>query len=332
MQELGVFFSAGVGSCFPLPGPLPAHEGPRIPLESTVFGRLPRLPICCVHAVLFLPFPIPSPRPHVGVFTQQHSPGPETHTHSQSRRERRRRQSEGSTRPQDRDSEGGLTRVDRNIDRKTQPRPQERVLHPAGALVEVTVRAPLEDFYKGGTVRANVRRRVVCRGCRGHEAHPRCSGCSRSCPAETKVVQRRMGPMLINEEVQVPSEQLCREEVKTLHAVIERGAEGDAAAIRLPLSPPISPISRHLGAEEDTAVTFERSSEQSPGEVQSRGGIARDRGAPGEAPAQNARLVALSALHGGCMARCHWRPHCRRIERVSGEGFSGGPLGRDDPR
>ena len=24
------------------------------------------------------------------------------------------------------------------------------------------------------------------------------------------------------------------------------------------------------------------------------------------------------------MARCHWRPHCRRIERVSGEGSSGG--------
>mmetsp|Transcript_19999 Transcript_19999/g.63846 ORF Transcript_19999/g.63846 Transcript_19999/m.63846 type:complete len:277 (+) Transcript_19999:383-1213(+) len=117
------------------------------------------------------------------------------------------------------------------------------VRHLAGTLVEVTVRAPLEDFYKGGTVRANVRRRVVCRGCRGHEEHQRCSGCSRTCPAETKVVQRRMGPMLINEEVQVPSEELCREEVKTLHAVIERGAE------------------------EDTAVTFERSSEQSPGEV-----------------------------------------------------------------
>lgn len=103
------------------------------------------------------------------------------------------------------------------------------------------MRAPLEDFYKGGTVRANVRRRVVCRGCRGHEAHPRCSSCSRSCPAETKVVQRRMGPMLINEEVQVPSEQLCREEVKTLHAVIERGAEEDTAASPLPIFPPYLP-------------------------------------------------------------------------------------------
>ena len=50
-----------------------------------------------------------------------------------------------------------------------------------------------------------------------------------------------MGPMLINEEVQVPSEELCREEVKTLHAVIERGAEGDAAATPSPHISPISP-------------------------------------------------------------------------------------------
>ncbi|EOD27310.1 hypothetical protein EMIHUDRAFT_468895 [Emiliania huxleyi CCMP1516] len=160
---------------------------------------------------------------------------------------------------------------------------------PTRAPVEVTVRAPLEDFYKGGTVRANVRRRVVCRGCRGHEAHPRCSSCSRSCPAETKVVQRRMGPMLINEEVQVPSEQLCREEVKTLHAVIERGAPAAAPPPLPPPSPPPPPSSlvttvstaalaatpplAHphphpcCRAEEDTAVTFERSSEQSPGEA-----------------------------------------------------------------
>jgi len=76
MQELGVFFLAGVESCLPLPGPLPAHEGPRIPLESTVFGRLPRLPICCVHAVLFLPFPIRLPALTLACSHNSTAPGP----------------------------------------------------------------------------------------------------------------------------------------------------------------------------------------------------------------------------------------------------------------
>jgi len=99
---------------------------------------------------------------------------------------------------------------------------------PKGPPVEVTVRVPLEDIYKGGTVRANVRRRVICRGCRGGGAGlPKCADCGPTCPAETKTVQRKMGPMLINQEVVVPSEERCKDETRTLDAVVERGIPDD---------------------------------------------------------------------------------------------------------
>jgi len=115
---------------------------------------------------------------------------------------------------------------------------------PKGPAVEVTVRVPLEDVYKGGTVRASVRRRVVCRGCRGGGAGlAKCAGCEATCPPEIKTVQRRMGPMLVNQEVEVASEERCKDEVRTLEAVIERGMP------------------------EDFTVLFERASEQSPGVV-----------------------------------------------------------------
>ena len=94
--------------------------------------------------------------------------------------------------------------------------------------VSVTVDVPLEDMYKGGSVRAAINRRVVCRGCsttpRGQPPPDRCAGCSASCPPVTKVVQRRMGMMIMNQEVQEPSKERCKEDQKVLHAEIERGA------------------------------------------------------------------------------------------------------------
>jgi len=113
-----------------------------------------------------------------------------------------------------------------------------------GAPVDVAVRVPLEDMYRGGDVRAHVRRRVVCRGCTGgRRAGDKCAACGPSCPPEHKTVPRRMGNMLVHQEVEVPSEERCKEEVRTLHAVIERGADDGAK------------------------ITFERASEQTPGEI-----------------------------------------------------------------
>ena len=114
-----------------------------------------------------------------------------------------------------------------------------------GPSVEVDVPVHLKDVYVGGHIKTNLRRRVVCRGCRGREgeALPRCSGCTASCPNEVKVTQRRVGPMVMNEEVSVPSHDLCKQEISELDAVIERGAS------------------------EGSRITFARASEQSPGTV-----------------------------------------------------------------
>ena len=78
-----------------------------------------------------------------------------------------------------------------------------------GKDVSSKIRVTLEDLYNGRTINAQVRRRVVCRGCRTNRASPRCEGCGPSCPAERKTVQKRMGNMIFNQEVQVPSEERC---------------------------------------------------------------------------------------------------------------------------
>lgn len=104
---------------------------------------------------------------------------------------------------------------------------------------KVSVHVPLEDVYRGGAVRAKVRRRVVCRGCKaagqggwfGAGLPARCEGCGPSCPSTTKTVHRRMGHMIMQERVEVPSDEQCREDVGVLAATVERGA-ADGAEIR----------------------------------------------------------------------------------------------------
>ena len=111
----------------------------------------------------------------------------------------------------------------------------------------ITVKVPLEEIYAGGSVRIKVHRRVVCRGCaskRGRGTEPeRCLGCSATCPPTKRMVQRRMGPLLMNEEVEEPSKEFCKIDAKVLVAEIERGAP------------------------EDSEIQFPRASEQSPGRI-----------------------------------------------------------------
>ena len=109
--------------------------------------------------------------------------------------------------------------------------------------VNSKIRVTLEDIYKGATVNAKVRRRIVCRGCKTNRKSPKCDSCGPTCPAERKTVQRRMGNMVFNQEVEEPSEERCKEEVTVLEAVVERGMAKGAS------------------------ITFERASEQSPGQV-----------------------------------------------------------------
>ncbi|KAL1507252.1 hypothetical protein AB1Y20_008101 [Prymnesium parvum] len=124
---------------------------------------------------------------------------------------------------------------------------------PRDKSVHITVNVPLNDMYQGGRVRAKVRRRVVCRGCsraslearrkRGKGADERCDACGPTCPPTVKIERRRVGMMLMNQEVLVNSEERCKEEVALLNATIEKGAP------------------------EGMEIVFERASEQTPGRI-----------------------------------------------------------------
>lgn len=70
---------------------------------------------------------------------------------------------------------------------------------------------------------ATVKRRIVCRNCKGKAHLPRCSSCG-SCPKEKKMVHRRAGPgMVVQQEVMVESKEKCKREEKSLRATIEKG-------------------------------------------------------------------------------------------------------------
>lgn len=105
---------------------------------------------------------------------------------------------------------GGMSAVQEGSSGATDPwgRP---VGVPRGENVQVTVNVPLEDMYKGGKVHANVRRRVVCRGCSktNRVRSPKCEACGPTCPPTIKVVQRRMGMMIMNQEVEAESDERC---------------------------------------------------------------------------------------------------------------------------
>ena len=139
---------------------------------------------------------------------------------------------------------GGMSAVNQGGSGRTDPwgRP---IGVPRGENVQVTVNVFLKDMYVGGQVRAKVRRRVVCRGCSAANRSPsqKCAACGPTCPATTKIVQRRMGMMRVNQEVEEASDERCKEEVVQLNATIERGMPNNEN------------------------IVFERASEQSPGKV-----------------------------------------------------------------
>eukprot|EP00928_Gymnodinium_smaydae_P018389 TRINITY_DN16_c0_g1_i1.p1 TRINITY_DN16_c0_g1~~TRINITY_DN16_c0_g1_i1.p1 ORF type:complete len:521 (-),score=125.99 TRINITY_DN16_c0_g1_i1:144-1601(-) len=80
----------------------------------------------------------------------------------------------------------------------------------------------LEELYNSGTKRASLNRRVVCRGCRNKPDSPKCHGCGR-CPNEQKTVNRQMGNMIIQQQVEVQSKEKCKHEDTTIEVTLEKG-------------------------------------------------------------------------------------------------------------
>ena len=92
-----------------------------------------------------------------------------------------------------------------------------------GRNMDIELPVTLEDLYVGNEKAATVKRRVVCRNCKGKAHLPRCQQCG-PCPKEKKMVHKRAGPgMVVQQEVMVESKEKCKREEKTLTATIEKG-------------------------------------------------------------------------------------------------------------
>jgi len=92
-----------------------------------------------------------------------------------------------------------------------------------GRNMDVEMPVTLEDLYVGNEKAATVKRRVLCRNCKGKAHLPRCQQCG-ACPKEKKMVHKRAGPgMVVQQEVMVESKEKCKREEKKLEATIEKG-------------------------------------------------------------------------------------------------------------
>merc|ERR1712190_283034 len=79
------------------------------------------------------------------------------------------------------------------------------------------------DLYTSGVTKANLDRRVVCRGCRARPDSPKCRGCGR-CPNEVRMVNRQVGPgMFIQQQEEVQSKEKCKQENTVIDVNIEKG-------------------------------------------------------------------------------------------------------------
>uniref|UniRef100_A0A6U4WZX3 J domain-containing protein n=1 Tax=Hemiselmis andersenii TaxID=464988 RepID=A0A6U4WZX3_HEMAN len=114
-----------------------------------------------------------------------------------------------------------------------------------GPDAKVEMQVTMEDMYNGNDVSMSIKRRVVCRQCKGRETWKTepCRECG-ECPPEIKMVQQQVAPgFVVQQQQQVPSEYRCKNEPKELKVTVEKGSPD--------------------GHE----VRFKGASEQSPGQV-----------------------------------------------------------------
>merc|ERR1719330_1764506 len=112
-----------------------------------------------------------------------------------------------------------------------------------GEDVSSMIPVTLEDLYNGGTNKARLQRRIVCRGCRKKPDSPKCKGCQR-CPNEMKTVHVQVGAgMFMQQQQEVQSKEKCKHDDTTIDAQIERGMR------------------------DGESLTFPRMAEQKPGQL-----------------------------------------------------------------
>lgn len=91
----------------------------------------------------------------------------------------------------------------------------------------VQIEVELEDMYSGSEYSAKMTRRVICRHCGkyGKKRHSnKCKRCTVRCPNIVKMVPRQMARgRVIQQPREVPATEKCKNEARTLTAVIEKG-------------------------------------------------------------------------------------------------------------
>lgn len=101
-----------------------------------------------------------------------------------------------------------------------------------GPAVQGEVEVTLEQLYNGEEAPRSVARKVICRGCAEHLTE-RCRRCTAQCANEVEVRNVQMGPMVVQQQVEVPSRQRCRVENVALAVAVERGmADGERLSFK----------------------------------------------------------------------------------------------------
>mmetsp|Transcript_37305 Transcript_37305/g.96426 ORF Transcript_37305/g.96426 Transcript_37305/m.96426 type:complete len:377 (+) Transcript_37305:789-1919(+) len=94
------------------------------------------------------------------------------------------------------------------------------------------VHVSLEEIYNGKDIKTNVMRKVICRGC-AEKYTERCKECTERCANEIELRKVQMGPMIMNQQVEVASKQKCRNQRAELDVHVERGmSDGDSITFK----------------------------------------------------------------------------------------------------
>lgn len=101
-----------------------------------------------------------------------------------------------------------------------------------GGAMNGEVHVTLEGMYNGEEIQTSVQRKVICRGCKNKNSAT-CQKCNQRCADEVELRNVQMGPMIMKQQVQVPSKEKCRHENAPLFVTIEPGmSAGDTVVFK----------------------------------------------------------------------------------------------------
>jgi len=101
-----------------------------------------------------------------------------------------------------------------------------------GPAMNAEVSVTLDQLYNGAEFQTNIQSKVICRGCESAITE-RCVKCTSGCANERELRNVQMGPMVMQQQVEVPSKQKCRMQTVKLSVGIDRGmSEGETLTFK----------------------------------------------------------------------------------------------------